>query len=127
MEKLVVFSKVSRDEKQLQLAKQFVEALAHKLDSKVSIRLWDGSVIPLGTDPVPGLELSLSGPGVIGSLIRRPTAENLLCHYVNASQRITSAFEIDLQIFDSETGLSIWVCAKTRRNHLRSIQRGRHR
>jgi len=42
MEKLVVFSKASRDEKQLQLAKQFVEALAHKLDSKVSIRLWDG-------------------------------------------------------------------------------------
>ena len=82
MEKLVVFSKASRDEKQLQLAKQFVEALAHKLDSKVSIRLWDGSVIPLGSEPTPGLELSLSGPGVIGSLIRRPTAENLLCHYV---------------------------------------------
>ena len=69
MEKLVVFSKASRDEKQLQLAKQFVEALAHKLDSKVSIRLWDGSVIPLGSEPTPGLELSLSGPGVIGSLI----------------------------------------------------------
>ncbi len=76
-----MFGKVARAARQLALAKEFFEALAGKLDSKVSVRLWDGTVVPLGREPAEGIELSISGPGVIGSLLRRPTAENLLCHY----------------------------------------------
>jgi cyclopropane-fatty-acyl-phospholipid synthase len=78
---LELFRKTDRAARQLTLAKQLVEALAAKLDSRVSVRLWDGSVLPLGHDPEKGVELSIAGPGVIGSLLRKPTAENLLCHY----------------------------------------------
>ena len=76
-----MFSKAARGSRQIRLAKELLEALAEKLDSRISIRLWDGTLVPLGQDPDPGIELSIAGPGVIGSLIRRPTAENLLCQY----------------------------------------------
>ncbi len=65
--------------RQLSLIKELCTTLADKLDSRISLRLWDGSVVPLGSKPEPGVELSISGPGVIGSMLRRPTAENLLC------------------------------------------------
>ncbi|KAA5540718.1 class I SAM-dependent methyltransferase [Roseiconus nitratireducens] len=66
---------------QLALARELFAALAEKLDSRISIRLWDGSVVPLGHDPQPGVELSIADPGVIGSLVRRPTPDNLIAHY----------------------------------------------
>lgn len=71
----------TRDQKQLELARELCNALAGKLDSKISVRLWDGTLVPLGTAPVEGLEISIAGPGVVGSMIRKPTAENLLCLY----------------------------------------------
>lgn len=73
--------KINRQARQLALAEELFVALAGKLDSRISVRLWDGRVIPLGQDPEPGVELSISDPGVIGSLVRRPTAENLLIHF----------------------------------------------
>ncbi len=78
-----MFTKTDRSSRQLAVASELVEALAEKMDSRVSVRLWDGSVLPLGNNPAPGLELSIAGPGVIGSLLRKPTAENLLCHYAS--------------------------------------------
>jgi cyclopropane-fatty-acyl-phospholipid synthase len=43
----------------------------------LSVRLWNGDVIPLGSNVDPDLFISLSGPGVIGSLLRRPSLETL--------------------------------------------------
>ncbi|GAB5406482.1 MAG: cyclopropane-fatty-acyl-phospholipid synthase family protein [Aureliella sp.] len=71
----------TKSTKQLAVARELCTALGQKLDSKVSVRLWDGSVIPLGSEVVDGLELSISGPGVLGAIIRRPSAETLLCLY----------------------------------------------
>ena len=51
------------------------------LDSRVSVRLWDGTIVPLGENADPELYVSISGPGVIGALLRRPTVENLVVHY----------------------------------------------
>ena len=67
--------------RQLAAARRLFSELAPKLRTRISMRLWDGSVVPLGDDPEPGLEISLAGPGVIGSLLRRPTADNMLRHY----------------------------------------------
>jgi cyclopropane-fatty-acyl-phospholipid synthase len=51
------------------------------MNSPISVRLWDGSLVPLGDHPRPGLELSISGPGVLGTLLRRPKADTLLRLY----------------------------------------------
>jgi cyclopropane-fatty-acyl-phospholipid synthase len=47
----------------------------------MSVELWDGSVVPLGPDVVPGAGIRIAGPGVLGSLLRRPTLANLLRQY----------------------------------------------
>lgn len=69
------------EEKRLEAARKIAAHVAETVDAKFSLRLWDGSQVPLGRDPEPGFFLSISGPGVIGSLLRAPTLENLLNHY----------------------------------------------
>ena len=68
-------------ERQLEAAKQSLEHLAEHLNAKVSVRLWDGSIVPLGTEARTDLRVALSGPGVIGSLLRKPTLETVLRLY----------------------------------------------
>lgn len=58
-----------------------LQSVAGPLDLDVSVRLWDGSVVPLGHDAQGRLIISVSGPGVIGSLLRRPTLETLVRLY----------------------------------------------
>lgn len=77
-----MFGRPSRQQRQLNVARELFTHLGELLDSPISVRLWDGSVIPLGSQVRPGVEISLSGPGVMGSLLRRPTPDNLLRHFV---------------------------------------------
>ncbi len=77
-----MFVQTSRQQRQLSVARDLFTHLGELLDSPISVRLWDGSVIPLGSQVKPGVEISLSGPGVIGSLLRRPTPDNMLRHFV---------------------------------------------
>jgi cyclopropane-fatty-acyl-phospholipid synthase len=65
----------------LRAARAALQHLAGALDARVCVRLWDGSVVPLGRDADPGFCLAIRSPGVIGSLLRRPTLDNCLEHY----------------------------------------------
>jgi cyclopropane-fatty-acyl-phospholipid synthase len=76
-----MFGREDRHQRQLVAARRLIEQLALQLNNRISVRLWDGSIIPLGRQVDPKLLLSISGPGVIGSMLRRPTADNLLKHY----------------------------------------------
>ncbi|TWT67060.1 SAM-dependent methyltransferase [Allorhodopirellula solitaria] len=58
-----------------------LQAVAGPLDLNVSVRLWDGNVVPLGPHVDGPLVIAISGPGVIGSLLRRPTLETLVRLY----------------------------------------------
>ena len=75
---MAVFSEQSR----LAAARRLFAHIGATLNVPFAIRLWDGSMIPLGREPQPGFFIAINGPGVIGSLLRRPTYENLLRHYV---------------------------------------------
>ena len=63
-------------------ARRLFEYIGSVINSRFSVRLWDGSVVPMGEEVDPQFAISIEDPGVIGSLLRRPTAENLLLHYV---------------------------------------------
>lgn len=80
-----VSSRESRSDKQLRLAKELIDYLRPRLNTVVSVRLWDGSLMPLGENPEPGLEISVSGPGVAGAFLRRPTADTLLRLYARGA------------------------------------------
>lgn len=64
--------------RQIRAARALVEKLAPRLNGTATLRLWDGTELPLGPDPVDGLYLSISSPGVVGTLLRWPTAHNML-------------------------------------------------
>ncbi len=76
-----MFGRESRRKRQLAAARTLIEQVALQFDNRVSVRLWDGTKLPLGHNVDPNLFLSISGPGVIGSLLRCPTPDNLLRHY----------------------------------------------
>jgi cyclopropane-fatty-acyl-phospholipid synthase len=72
-------------DRQLAAATQFFEQLGALLDTRISVRLWDGSMIPLGENADSNFFLSVASPGVLGSVLRKPTAENLLAHYASGA------------------------------------------
>lgn len=72
---------LTSEAKQLTAAKTVLAHVAELVNARFSIRLWDGSVVPLGQNVDPNVSISISGPGVISSLMRRPTLDNLVRHY----------------------------------------------
>ncbi len=76
-----VFSEQGR----LEATRKLFKRIGASTDLPFSIRLWDGSSVPMGRKADGEFFISLSGPGVIGSLLRRPTYENLLLHYAKGN------------------------------------------
>ena len=76
---------VFSDQRQLAAARRIFEYLATAVDIPFSLRLWDGTMIPLGRDAAGDAYFAISGPGVLGSLLRRPTLDNLFRHYVTGA------------------------------------------
>ncbi|WP_437206166.1 class I SAM-dependent methyltransferase [Planctomicrobium sp. SH664] len=76
-----MFGLVPNAQKQRDAIFEVLTHLADLLNAPFSIRLWDGTVIPMGPNARHDLQISISGPGVVASLIRKPTADNLLRHY----------------------------------------------
>lgn len=71
------------DERHLAAMKALVAQLGTKLDLNASLKLWDGSRIPLGRRVTGPFEISIAGPGVVGSLLRWPTLDNAIRHYIS--------------------------------------------
>jgi cyclopropane-fatty-acyl-phospholipid synthase len=73
----------SHDQRQLDAAKALITDAAKVLDLDISVRLWDGSVTPLGKSVTGPLEIAIANPGVVGTLLRWPTLDNLLRCYID--------------------------------------------
>lgn len=78
---LKLLSFLSTETQQLAAAHAMLAQVGEMLDARYSVQLWDGSRIPLGRDVDPRLYVSISGPGVISSLLRWPTLDNLMRQY----------------------------------------------
>jgi cyclopropane-fatty-acyl-phospholipid synthase len=70
-------------DRQLAAAHRLVEDLARHLDMDLSVRLWDGALIPLGSHVTDDLAITIASPGVISSLLRHPTLDRLIRHYAH--------------------------------------------
>lgn len=106
-----MFGHTSRQKRQLAAATTLIEQLALQFDNRISVRLWDNTVVPLGRNADPNLFLSISGPGVVGSLLRCPTSDNLLRHYARG--------QIDFHGADIHT----FIEAASVRNSRRRVQK----
>ena len=59
------------DQKLLDSARRIARHLALVVDLPISVRLWDGSTIPLGRDADDTKCLVIAGAGVVGAMLRR--------------------------------------------------------
>ena len=69
------------EENQLESIKAVLNEVAEPLDLNASIRLWNDEIVPLGNNADGRFIIDLSGPGVIGRMIRRPTLETIVRLY----------------------------------------------
>jgi len=83
-------------ERQLEAARSLAQELGATLNLDASLRLWDGSRVPLGQNVTGPFEIAINGPGVIGSLLRRPTLDNFIKHYVEKGIDFTGGTLIDI-------------------------------
>lgn len=74
---------------QLKSIRDVLQEIARLMDLNVSVRLWNGELVPLGENADGRFVIELSGPGVVGQLLRRPGLETLL--------RLYAKGHIDLQ------------------------------
>ena len=94
------------DQRRLRAARDIFEHLAERLELRFSVRLWDGSVVSPGGDADGAACITIAAPGVLGSLLRRPTVERLLRHYAAGG-------------IDFEGGDPLAFIERTRRNKSR--------
>lgn len=83
-------------DKKLAAARALVEDIARHLDLDCSVRLWDGTLVPLGERVASPLAITIASPGVISSLLRRPSLDRLIRHYAHGHIGFEGGTLIDL-------------------------------
>jgi cyclopropane-fatty-acyl-phospholipid synthase len=83
------------NDRQLVAVKSLIGELARHLQLDASVRLWDGSLAPLGPDPGP-LAITISDPGVIASILRWPSLDRMIRHYAHGHIGLEGGTLIDL-------------------------------
>jgi cyclopropane-fatty-acyl-phospholipid synthase len=75
-------------ERHVEAARHVFEHLARVVDAPFSLRLWDGTTVPLGRTGANGPRITIAGPGVLGALFRRPSLDHLFRRYVSGDIEI---------------------------------------
>jgi len=98
---------MATSDRQIAAAKSLIGEAARNLDLNASVRLWDGSRHPLGSNVTGPFELRIANPGVIGGLLRWPTLDNLIRHYVDKDIDFSGGTLIDFgqQLLKSGRGI----------------------
>ena len=84
------------DERVLEATRRLIALLRPAADANFSVRLWDGSLEPLGHDVRPGLELQINSPGVLPSLVRWPSFDRVVRHFAHGRIDISGGTLLDL-------------------------------
>jgi len=90
--------------RQLNAALTLAKELGRCLQIDASVRLWDGSLVPLGPSPQGKLALTIGSAGVISSILRRPTLDRIVRHYAHGQLGIEGGTIIDLGERLSDSG-----------------------
>ncbi|GJM00612.1 MAG: cyclopropane-fatty-acyl-phospholipid synthase [Methyloligella sp.] len=62
---------------------ELVTEISQKLDVDMNIKLWDGRILPLGPNVTSDLTLVIAHPGVIASLLKGPSLDKIIRHYIH--------------------------------------------
>ena len=85
----MVLSFLTSSDRQLSAARRVLHHLAEASDIAISVRLWDGTVVALGTQAAEtGLVVAIRSAGVIGALVRWPTLDHFVRQYATGGIEI---------------------------------------
>lgn len=93
---------MAANDKQVRAIKAIFEHVASLIDVPASVRLWDGTDIPLGKGADGTYYFSINNPGVVGALLRRPTLENILVRYATGELDFTGDIFEFRTLFDEK-------------------------
>jgi cyclopropane-fatty-acyl-phospholipid synthase len=96
-----------KEDKQLDRARSLIRDTAQRLDVNAWVRLWDGTRLPLGKAPTSNFEISISDPGVIGSILRKPNLDTIIRQYVEKGIDFSGGTLIDFGRDLQETRKSV--------------------
>jgi cyclopropane-fatty-acyl-phospholipid synthase len=77
-------------------ARTLARAVGQSLDIDASVRLWDGSLVPLGENVTGPLTLTIAGPGSIAALARWPSLDRLIRLYAQGGIGLEGGTLIEL-------------------------------
>jgi len=80
----------------LRAIRQIAEIGENHLDAALSLKLWDGSYVPLGRGASQGLAVVIADPGVIPSLLRWPTLDRVIQLYIHGKIDFEGGTLIDI-------------------------------
>jgi len=83
------------DDRLLRAARRALALVRQTVDLPISVRLWDGSLEPLGAAPG-NLVIQINSPGVLPSLLRRPTLDRAIRHYAHGRLDLEGGSWVDL-------------------------------
>lgn len=65
----------------LNRTKHALRHISDSLNVPIAVQLWDGSKVALSQEPADDITLYIKSPGVIASLLKCPTLDNIVRHY----------------------------------------------
>ncbi|MEM7059224.1 MAG: cyclopropane-fatty-acyl-phospholipid synthase family protein [Pseudomonadota bacterium] len=83
------------DDRLLKAARKALGVVRDAVDLPMSVRLWDGSLEPLGAN-AGDLAIRIETPGVLPSLLRRPTLDRAIRHYAHGRIDIEGGSWVDI-------------------------------
>lgn len=89
-------SSAHRDLRLIEAARAAISDIARHLDIDARVKLWDGSEVPLGKSASGPLRVTISSPGVVASLLKRPTLDRVIRHYAHGEIGLEGGTLIDL-------------------------------
>lgn len=60
-----------------------INEIAGQLDANLTVELWDGSRVPLGANVTSDHIIKIASPGVVASLLKGPSLDKLIRHYIH--------------------------------------------
>ncbi len=93
-----IYPNKKRNERQLQVARKLFSEIGEQLNVDLCVKLWDGSIVPLGEDVTSDLMIIVKHPGVITSLLRRPKLDGIIQHYIKGMIDIEGGTLLDVGV-----------------------------
>jgi len=89
-------TRLPRPDKRLRAIRDLAAIVETYLDADLSLKLWDGSYVPLGKGATDKLAIVLADPGTLSSLLRWPTLDRVIRLYVQGKIDFEGGTLIDI-------------------------------